>query len=91
MTAFAIGIGAIGWILWFLFFSQRQRALVQVGGAGVQEVKGCYTPDLIVVKIGHRIKSRPRKKKPPASAYTARRGLLLMVGDTGFEPVASGM
>jgi plastocyanin domain-containing protein len=50
------GLAAIGWVVWYFFLGERERAEAALTGAGVQEVKvtvkGGYSPDLIVVKKG---------------------------------------
>ena len=50
------GLGLIGFVLWFFFMSEGERAQAAVGAAGVQQVKitvkGGYTPDVVVVKKG---------------------------------------
>jgi plastocyanin domain-containing protein len=48
------GAAAIAWVLWYFFFSGRERTRAEMTEAGVQEikvtVKGGYAPDLIVVR-----------------------------------------
>jgi plastocyanin domain-containing protein len=50
------GMAAIAGVLWFFFFSERERVAAALTGSGVQEVpitvKGAYSPDTIVVKRG---------------------------------------
>ena len=50
------GLVAILGTLWFFFFSKKKKTVVAFGDEGVQEVqvnvKGGYTPDVIVVKQG---------------------------------------
>jgi len=50
------GLIAIVGTLYFFFFSTKKRTAVELGNEGVQEVqvnvKGGYTPDVIVVKQG---------------------------------------
>ena len=49
------GVALIAFVLWY-FFGEREKAVAQVAGSGVQEikvtVKGGYAPDVIVVKQG---------------------------------------
>lgn len=53
------GVSLIGVILWY-FFGVRERTNAQTDGAGVQEVniivKGGYSPDTIVVKVGRPVR-----------------------------------
>lgn len=50
------GLVAILGTFWFFFLSKRKKTVVEFGEGGVQEVlvnvKGGYTPDVIVVKQG---------------------------------------
>jgi plastocyanin domain-containing protein len=50
------GAAAIAGVLWFFFFSERERIAADVSTSGAQEVrvviKGGYSPDRIVVKRG---------------------------------------
>ena len=51
----ALGVAAIGWVLWYFLFSRRPATAARVT-RGVQEiavtVKGGYTPDTILVQAG---------------------------------------
>ncbi|HVF42239.1 MAG TPA: cupredoxin domain-containing protein [Pyrinomonadaceae bacterium] len=50
------GAALVGLVLWFFFFSERERGRARTDDAGVQRikvtVKGGYTPDVIVLKKG---------------------------------------
>jgi plastocyanin domain-containing protein len=50
------GVLLIAFVIWYFFFSERERATAAVGSSGVQHikitVKGGYTPDVVVVKKG---------------------------------------
>lgn len=50
------GAALIALVIWYFFFSERERETATVGASGVQRVKitvkGGYTPDVIVVKKG---------------------------------------
>jgi plastocyanin domain-containing protein len=50
------GVLLVGFVVWFFFFSERERARAESGAGGVQRikvtVKGGYTPDVIVLKKG---------------------------------------
>ena len=50
------GVLAIAGVLWFFFFSERERVAAALSASGAQEiqvvVKGGYSPDRIVVKRG---------------------------------------
>jgi plastocyanin domain-containing protein len=50
------GAALIAFVLWFFFFSERERGRARSDGAGVQRikvtVKGGYSPDVIVLKKG---------------------------------------
>ena len=50
------GVLLIGFVLWFFFMSEGERAEAEVGEAGVQRfsitVKGGYSPEVLVVKKG---------------------------------------
>ena len=51
----ALGLAAIGWVLWYFLFSRRPATAARLA-RGVQEiaitVKGGYTPDTILVQAG---------------------------------------
>ena len=55
-TVLAGGVLLIALVIWYFFFSERERERAEVGAAGVQRVritvKGGYTPDVVVVKKG---------------------------------------
>ena len=50
------GITLIGFVIWYFFMAEGERAEATVGSGGAQQikvtVKGGYTPDVIVVKKG---------------------------------------
>ncbi len=50
------GLALAGFVLWFFFMSERERASARADGSGAQRirvtVKGGYTPDVIVLKRG---------------------------------------
>ena len=50
------GVLLIVFVVWYFFYSERERETAAVGAAGVQQiritVKGGYTPDVVVVKKG---------------------------------------
>ncbi len=50
------GVLLVGLVIWFFFFSERERGRAESGAGGVQRikvtVKGGYTPDVIVLKKG---------------------------------------
>lgn len=52
----ATGLGLVGFVLWYFFFSIRQVVSAVSSSAGVQEVditvKGGYSPDVIEVERG---------------------------------------
>ena len=51
----ALGLAAIGWVLWYFLFSRRPATAARLA-RGVQEiavtVKGGYSPDTILVQAG---------------------------------------
>src|SRR5919205_4262984 len=51
-----LGAALSGFVLWFFFFSERERVRARSDDAGVQKikvtVKGGYSPDVIVLKKG---------------------------------------
>ena len=51
-----LGAALVGFVLWFFFFSERERVRARSDDKGVQRikvtVKGGYTPDVIVLKKG---------------------------------------
>lgn len=55
ITVLLVGVAAIAFVLWY-FFGPRKAVAASVGQTGVQEikvtVKGGYSPDVIVVKLG---------------------------------------
>jgi plastocyanin domain-containing protein len=54
------GAAAIGWVIWYFFLAERERAAAAVDASGVQEikilVKGGYDPDVIVVEKGRPVR-----------------------------------
>ena len=50
------GVLLIALVIWYFFFSERERQVAAVGASGVQQikiiVKGGYSPDVVVVKKG---------------------------------------
>lgn len=54
------GIVLIGLILWYFFWSEGERVRAVASGSGVQEievqVRGGYSPDLIIVEAGRPVR-----------------------------------
>jgi len=54
------GITAIGWVVYYFFFSGGVRAVAQAGAAGVQrvaiEVLGGYSPSIVTVRRGQPVR-----------------------------------
>ena len=54
------GVGAIAWVIWFFFLSERRQTRAETVTGGVQRVgivvKGGYDPDTIVVQKGHPVR-----------------------------------
>jgi plastocyanin domain-containing protein len=52
----AVGLGLIGFVIWFFFFAPHQVVSAVASAAGVQQVnirvKGGYSPDVIEVRQG---------------------------------------
>jgi plastocyanin domain-containing protein len=52
----AVGLAAIGWIVWYFWLWHGESVMAQAGAGGIQEVdvtvKGGYQPSAIVVKSG---------------------------------------
>lgn len=56
----AVGVAAIGWVLWYFLFARGTATSAAVVTGGVQEVrvtvKGGYNPDTIVVQAGQPVR-----------------------------------
>ncbi len=56
------GIALSAFIVWLFWFAPKGRARAAVGASGAQEVavtvKGGYTPDIIAVRAGQRVRLR---------------------------------
>jgi plastocyanin domain-containing protein len=54
------GLGLIGLIAWYFWFSEKKSLKVQAAASGIQEVvikvKGGYSPDLITVEKGRPVR-----------------------------------
>ncbi len=50
------GLGLIGLIAWYFWFSEKKETVIGTAASGIQEafikVKGGYSPDVIVVEAG---------------------------------------
>ena len=53
------GVALLALVLWY-FFGERERVAARAGAGGVQEiaitVKGGYSPDVVVVRAGSRVR-----------------------------------
>lgn len=54
------GIGLSGWVAWYFWFSEKKAIKISSDESDVQEafikVKGGYTPDVLIFKVGKPIK-----------------------------------
>ncbi len=65
-----VGVALCALIAWFFWFAPKAKAQATVGASGAQEVavtvKGGYTPDLIVVKVGQPMRLRFTRRESSA-------------------------
>ena len=77
----AAGLALIGGIAWFFWGPRRAGVRAAVTNGGYQEalvlVKGGYTPDVIVVRHGRRVRLRFRREESAACSE------MVVLGDFG--------
>ena len=65
-----VGLGAIGFIVWFFWLWRKTRVQAALTSSGYQEalilVKGGYTPDVIVVERGRPVRLNFRREETAA-------------------------
>jgi len=55
-----IGLASAVWVAWYFWFSEKKSVKIEASGSGIQEaviqVKGGYSPDVLVFEAGKPIK-----------------------------------